>query len=45
MAAHVCKFRTSVSVPYSGFYISFSLPRDILQFLKSSLLKYMQNMS
>ena len=45
MTTHGGKFCTSVSVPYSGFYISFSLPRDILEFLKSSFLKYKQNMS
>ena len=45
MAANGGQFRTSVSVPYAGLYVSFSLPRDFLHFLTSFLWKYTQNMS
>ena len=45
MAAHGGQFCTSVPVPYAGLYVSFSLPRDFLHFLKISLWKYTQDMS
>ena len=32
MAAHAVQFWTSVSVPYAGLYVSFSLLRDFLLF-------------
>ena len=35
MAAHGGQFCTSVSVPYAGLYVYFSLPRDFLRFLKT----------
>ena len=39
MAAHGGQFCTSVSVPYAGMYVSFSLPRDFLLFLKIFLIE------
>ena len=39
MAAHGGQFWTSVSVPYAGLYVSFSLPRDFLHFLKIFLIE------
>ena len=39
MAAHGSQFWTSVSVPYAGLYVSFSLPRHCLLFLKISLIE------
>ena len=45
MAAHKGQFCTSVSVPYAVFYVSFSLPRDFLHFLKSFLWKHTPNIS
>ena len=37
MAANGGQFWTSLSVPYACLYVSFSLPRDFLNFLKISL--------
>ena len=45
MATYGGQLCTSVSVSYAGLYVSFSLPRDFLYFLKSFLWKYTQNMS
>ena len=42
MAAYGGQFCTSVLVPYAGLYISFSLPRDFLHFLKIFLIENTQ---
>ena len=39
MAAHGGQFWTSVPIPYAGLYFSFSLPLDILDFLKIFLIE------
>ena len=39
MATHGGQFWTSVSVPYTGLYVSFSLARDFLHFLKIFLIE------
>ena len=43
MAAYGGQFCTSVSFPYAGLFVSFSLPRGFLYFLKSFLGKFLQN--
>ena len=45
MAAHGGQFWTSVSVPYAGMYVSFSLLRDFLLFSEEFFSKYTQNIS
>ena len=42
MAAHGGQFWMSVSVPYAGLYVNFSLSRDFSHFLTSFLWKYTQ---
>ena len=42
MVAHGEQFWTSVSVFYAGLYVSFSLPRDFLPFLKIFLIENIQ---